>query len=157
MNYRIEKKEAFRVIGFSCPMSNELEENFKNIPLFWDKVVENGSLEQLEQLTKNSEPKGVLGVCSCIGEESNWKYYIAAASEQSVEGMEEYEVPAATWAIFSGSCGEQPLSKAIQDLGQRVITEWLPSSGYSYGNGPDLEVYLNDSDFEIWIPLIKNK
>ncbi len=157
MNYRIEKKEEFRVVGLSCPMNNELEENFKNIPLFWDKVVEDGSLEQLERLADASSPKGLLGVCSCIGEESNWKYYIAVASAQSVEGMEEYEVPAATWAIFSGSCGEEQLSKAIQDLGQRVITEWLPSSGYSYGTGPDLEVYLNDTDFEIWIPVVKNK
>lgn len=160
MNYRIEKKEAFRVIGLSCPMSQELEENFKNIPLLWDKVEENGFLEQLACLSDGSEPKGLLGVCSCIGQESDWRYYIAVASMKQIEGMEEYEVPAATWAIFSGNSGNEPVSKAIQDMEQRIISEWLPSSGYSYGNGPDLEVYLNDDsknmEFEVWIPVIKN-
>ena len=25
----------------------------------------------------------------------------------------------------------------------RIVTEWLPASGYKHGNAPDVEVYLN--------------
>ena len=68
---------------------------------------------------------------------------------------EEYTVPAATWAIFPGS----GTNVSIQELEQRIVTEWLPTSGYEYGNAPDIEVYLNpdpaDARFEVWIPVVK--
>ena len=76
-----------------------------------------------------------------------------------LDGLEEYVIPAATWAIFPGNTGNGPRAKAIQELEQRIVTEWLPTSGYSYANGPDIEVYLdaNESNmnFEIWIPVNK--
>lgn len=37
--------------------------------------------------------------------------------------------------------GECPV--AIQELERRVVTEWLPTSGYEYADGPDIEVYLS--------------
>lgn len=49
--------------------------------------------------------------------------------------FEEYLIDKATWAIFSG----QRTNKSIQELQRRVITEWLPTSGYKYANIPDLK------------------
>ena len=70
--------------------------------------------------------------------------------------LEILELPAATWAIFPGT-GAMP--KACQELEKRIFTEWLPTSGYTYGKGADIEVYYNadptDSVFEIWIPVVK--
>lgn len=44
---------------------------------------------------------------------------------------------------------------------KRIVTEWLPTSGYEYGNAPDIEVYLNsDADntkYEVWIPVLKKE
>lgn len=41
----------------------------------------------------------------------------------------------------------------------RIVTEWLPTSGYEYGNAPDVEVYLNpdpqNAQYEVWIPVVK--
>ena len=80
----------------------------------------------------------------------------AATNRPVPEDMEAYEVPAMTWAIFPGD-GVCP--GAIQDLERRVVTEWLPGSGYEYANGPDLEVYLTPdpqkAKFEVWIPVVK--
>ena len=49
----------------------------------------------------------------------------------------------------------------IQKLEQRIITEWLPTSGYEYANAPDIEVYLNpdpqNAQYEVWIPVTKKK
>lgn len=47
----------------------------------------------------------------------------------------------------------------IQELEARIVREWLPTSGYEYGNAPDIDVYINpdpeDAVFEVWIPVIK--
>lgn len=81
---------------------------------------------------------GVLGVCS-YNQDEPLKYYISVATDQPQKDFEEYIVPAATWAIFSGSGPNQ----SIQELERRILTEWLPTSGYEYGNGADVEVYIN--------------
>ena len=158
MNYRIEKKGAIRVVGVSCPMFKDLEQNFRNIPQTWDKAADSGLLAKLPQMM-DTEMDGVLGVCACEGDESQWKYYISVATTQSADSLEEYVIPAATWAIFPGNTGNGSRAKTIQELEQRIVTEWLPTSGYSYANGPDIEVYLdaNESNmnFEIWIPVNK--
>lgn len=43
----------------------------------------------------------------------------------------------------------------MQELENRIVTEWLPTSGYEYANAPEIELYLNsDPDnikYEIWI------
>ena len=65
-------------------------------------------------------------------------------------------MPASTWAIFPGS----GINQSIQKLEQRIITEWLPTSGYEYADAPDIEVYLNsdpeNSQYEVWILVRKN-
>ncbi len=46
-------------------------------------------------------------------------------------------------------------------IAKRIITEWLPSSGYVYANLPDIELYPNgdinapDYTTEVWIPIQK--
>lgn len=155
LNYRIEKKDSFRIVGVSQPLHKEIEKNFEIVPQMWEKATMGGTTQRLCQMM-DSEPKGILGVCVC-GQSDDWRYYIAAVSTQPAEdGLEEYHVPAFTWAIFTGS-GQCP--KAIQELEQRIVTEWLPTSGYEYDNGPDIELYLNadplNAQFEVWIPVVK--
>lgn len=155
MNYRIEEKEAFRIIGVSGSMSKDIEENFAVVPGMWQKAAMDGTVQKLAVLM-NGSPMGLLGVSACYDEE-DWKYFIAVASSHPVEGtsFEEFTVPAATWAIFGGS----GTNRSIQELEQRIVTEWLPSSGYEYGSAPDIEVYLNpdpaNAQFEVWIPVVK--
>lgn len=158
MNYRIEHKEAFRIVGASCPMSRNIEENFALIPPKWDELRADGTLAKLPTLM-NTPVKGVLGVCFNGDSEEQWSYCISVASTLPADGLEERMIPAATWAIFPGNTAGQQNSKAIQALCQRILTEWLPNSGYEYANGPDIEVYLDDiaedMHFEIWIPVKK--
>lgn len=153
MNYRIETKEAFRIVGVSVPLEKEIEKNFATIPNKWQEISMDGTLQKLIG-RMDGEPMGVLGVSTCNDEEP-WRYYIAVSSAKEQGEFEEYTVPAATWAIFSGSGP----SHSIQELERRIVTEWLPTSGYEYGNAPDVEVYLNadpkDSQYEVWIPVTK--
>ena len=155
MNYRIETKEAFRIVGVSVPLYKEIEKNFTIIPPKWQEITENGTLQKLIGMM-DTPPMGVLGVSTCNDAEE-WKYYIAVSTSQMQEGLEEYMVPAATWAIFSG----QGTNQSIQELEQRIVTEWLPTSGYEYGSAPDVEVYLNpdpqNAQYEVWIPVTKKE
>ena len=153
MNYRIETKDAFRVIGVSQPLHRELEKNFAVVPTMWQTAATDGTVQKLAALM-DAEPMGLLGVSAC-GEEEDWKYFIAVSSTKPAGEFEEYTVPAATWAVFAG----EGTNLSIQDLEQRIVTEWLPTSGYEYGNAPDIGVYLNpdpqNAKFEVWIPVVK--
>lgn len=100
---------------------------------------------------------GMLGISSC-NEANNWRYYIGVASTQSIDSaLEAFIIPAGTWAIF---CGEGH-AQSIQALEQRIVTEWLPTSGYEYADAPDIEVYINadpeNSKYEVWIPVSKKE
>lgn len=78
-----------------------------------------------------------------------------ATSAPLPPGLEEFTVPACTWAVFPGS---GPMPQAVQELEQRVVTQWLPGSGCEYANAPDLEVYLSpdpqNATFEVWLPVV---
>lgn len=159
MEYRIEHKPAFRIIGYGRTVGASLEENAGIIPQMWTELAMSGEVAKLMQrmVPSTAYPGGLLGVCGAVGEE--WKYYIAVATGQNEtlpEGMEESVVPESDWAIFPGR-GRMP--EAITDLERRVITEWLPSSGYEYADAPDIEVYLTPNPqnavFEVWMPVKK--
>ena len=153
MNYRIESREAFRIVGVSVPLYKDIEKNFAVIPPKWEEVSTNGTLQRLISMM-DTPPMGVLGISLCNNEEA-WRYYIAVSTSKDAGGLEEYTVPAATWAVFPGTGTNQ----SIQDLERRIVTEWLPTSGYEYGNAPDIEVYLNpdpqNASYEVWIPVVR--
>lgn len=153
MNYRIETKDAFRIVGVSAPLHRELENNFMIVPKMWENAVADGTMQKLAGMM-DTPLKGLLGVSVCNDEEA-WRYFIAVASTQESCGFDEYTIPASAWAVFPGSGTNQ----SIQELEQRIVTEWLPTSGYEYANAPDIEVYLNpdpqNAQYEVWIPVTK--
>lgn len=157
MNYRIEKKEAFKIIGAKAHYEINVEENFKEVPLFWQKTAQSGVIPSIMSCN-NQEPKGLLGVSTCMNGK-DFDYFIAVASDlETPEHFDDFIVPAGTWAIFE-SIG--PMPEALQQLQKRIVTEWLPSSGYEYANAPDIEVYFEGDQFaadyrcEAWLPIVK--
>ncbi len=158
MDYRIEKKDAFHIVGYAKHFKINIEENFAAVPQFWGETVQSGNFMKLFPLMAK-EPKGVLGVSTCMNGE-DFDYYIAVASDcDPAAGMESYQVPACTWAVFP--C-VGPMPSAIQSLQKRIVAEWLPTSGYEYANAPDIEVYFEgdqgapDYRCEVWLPVQKS-
>ncbi len=154
LNYRMEEKASFRIIGVSQPLDKEIEKNFMVVPQMWQKAATDGTLNKIIPLM-NQQPMGVLGVSACNDKEE-WKYFIAVSSSSEIDNsLEEYVVPGCTWAIFSGT----GTNRSIQELEQRVVTEWLPTSGYEFADAPDVEVYLNsdpdNAQYEVWLPIRK--
>lgn len=156
LEYRIEERGAFRVAGLGAALSTKIEENFSVVPGLWEKAAAEGMLPRLFSLM-DGEPKGLLGVSACM-EKEHWRYLIAVASSAAVQPpLESLDIGAYTWAIFPGHGTNQ----SIQLLEKRVVLEWLPTSGYEYADGPDIEVYLNadpqDAFYEVWIPVVKRE
>jgi len=157
MNYRIEKKPSFKIVGVKAHYDLNIEENFTDIPLFWQRSVQAGIIPRLCALM-DAQPMGILGVSTCMNGK-DFEYYIAAATnKETPEDLAEYTVPACTWAIFT-CIG--PMPEAIQSLQKRIVSEWLPGSGYEYADAPDIEIYSEgdqqaaDYQSEIWLPIVK--
>ena len=70
------------------------------------------------------------------------------------EGMVRQEVPAQTYAVFD--CTLATLSQTIM----ASYSQWLPTSGYQRGTGPELERYDESFDtpeqpLTFWLPIQK--
>lgn len=151
MDFKLLQKESFRVVGIVKDISTDLEKNFATVPAMWQENIENGTIDRLCALM-DGEPKAVLGMSIC-NDPANWRYAIGVASSAQESGFTEIIVPAATWAVFGGTGS----GVSIQNVEKRIHTEWLPSSGYEYGDAPEMEVYFNaDPDhcsYEVWVPV----
>ena len=81
-----------------------------------------------------------------------------ATNQPCPSGMEERVVESATYAVFE--C-EGAMPDAMTDLWHRILTEWLPSSGYEWESKTDVERYFTpnmispDSRSEVWLPVVK--
>lgn len=156
MNYRVEQREGFQVVGIKESVSTVNGENLKRIPQMWASL----SKETCEKIMTLSdrEPSGLLGVCADM-DGDRFDYWIATAtSKPCPQGLQALEIPACTWAIFEAT---GPLPGAIQELFGRIYTEWFPTSGYEHADAPEIEWYsegdTSSSTYKsaVWIPIIK--
>ncbi len=154
MEYRIEEKQAFEVVGISRPFNHQTSAS--GIPAFWGEFHDKGYSNLV---------KGVFGICYCAdgdAPQGNFDYAIAdpyTAGAPVPEGFKVLSIPAQTWAMFK-CVGAMP--DAIQSMWKRVYSEWLPASDYEIvQQSYDIEMYTegdpNSADYvsEIWIPVKK--
>ena len=163
MDYKMETKQKFKVIGKSELFAASEEFSREDLPEFWSRCHQDGTVKMLYELSQNTPNSGmVFGIC-CEASPANtnqFPYLIAAAYEGGdiPKGFTVKEIPEYTWAIFK-CVGAMP--KAIQDLWHRIYTEFFPASEYRPANGIDLEAYyegnMADKNYvsEIWIPVEK--
>ena len=157
MNYRVEKKEAFRIVGvkrhYQAPQDDP-----SSVDKFWKEVFENGTYEKLKKMSKGS-PEGVHGFIQVFGEEKV-DYTIACITDnEPVQGMESYCIPETLWVVFELN---GPVNLALADAWERIFCEWLPSSNYKYADAVDIECFpyegnrgAEDYKFEIWLAVTK--
>lgn len=154
MEYRIVRKNAFRIVGVKLQTTIENGECYRSTPLFWSNLIQSGGQNDILALM-NQEPYGLLGVSNYSPDFSSgeFDYYIACSTDKSVpKGMAELIVPESTWAMFSSNSKD---AKVIQKLEQSIVMEWLPTSGYEFAKAPDIEAYDENGKADIWIPVIE--
>ncbi len=170
MNYRIEKKDSFTVYGIERIFDLNDDDTLKEIPDFWTEQLNNGEYDKLTKSTgENINPKGGLcpvnAICGYRNTGGTTFPYMLCALENSNCNMEGYtvvQIPASTWAIFtSNEYDLKDISKSMQDLNNRVYSEWLPTSNYEKIDGYDLEMYYtkeNGKEYcEVWIRVTPKK
>ncbi|WP_053220030.1 AraC family transcriptional regulator [Virgibacillus senegalensis] len=162
MNYRIEQKEAFNIVGIMKRVPIIFEGENPEITEMWKSL----TMERIDQLKilSNVEPKGMIQASTNFSEgrmeeKGELDQYLGVATTQeSPDNFSKLEVPALTWAIFEST---GPFPSTVQETWGRIYSEWFPSSHYQVTEGPEI-LSIKDKDLtspavksEIWIPVLK--
>lgn len=157
MDYKIVEKDSFTVIGISRKF--KYENAFIEVPKLWEELFKTG---------KNKIVSGMYGIN--MDQEMNGNEFEYMIADNYVDNMEIPEgfitkvIPKNTWAVFP--C-VGPSSKAIQEVNQKIFTEWLPNcKNYEIAQGYNIEMYTDPTNYqngvqdekyysEIWIPIKK--
>lgn len=154
---RIIDAPAFTAAGRKTWISGQDNAQFG---AFWASAHQSGLVERLKALSKPAAQSvtgsSIFGI-SCVEKDPNnraFDFFIAAETDEAQEGLEQYTVPACTWAVFTGE-GELPMSLVNAEM--YAFMQWLPSSGYRHAFAPELEVYpaRDGSIVEFWLPIEK--
>ncbi len=162
MDYRIIEKPAFPIAVTTRQFTTANEQNFVQIPRWWDEFMKSPESSQMISLTGNKPGavtgSGMLGICFADEKPVDFSYGIGVElPENSSAGpFERMEIPAATWAVFDCTLAN------LQEVTKRIFSEWFPSTGYEHDAKPELEVYLpgkqgDEMQCQIWIPIVKKK
>lgn len=162
MNYRIEQKEAFRIVGIMKRVPIQFEGVNPEIAAMWGSLNEE-IIGQLKSLS-NTQPIGLISASVNFSEErmeekGGLDHYIGAATTLACpDDLACLEVPACDWAVFEAV---GPFPQTLQEIWGRIYSEWFPSSSYEQINGPELlwneskDVSSPNYRSEIWIPVTK--
>lgn len=162
MNYRIEEKGPFQIIGIQKRVPIVFNGVNEEIASMW-KSLDSQSIETLKSLS-NIEPTGIISASTNFSEgrmeeKGELDHYIGVATTKDCpKQFKQLEVAASTWAIFEAV---GPFPDALQNVWGRIYSEWFPSSNYELAEGP--EILWNESKdvsspnfrSEIWIPVLK--
>ncbi|MDM5211039.1 AraC family transcriptional regulator [Peribacillus sp. NJ4] len=162
MNYRIEEKEAFRIIGIKKRVPIIFNGVNPEIASMWQSLDEK-TINELKDLS-NVEPTGMLSASANFSEgrleeKGELDHYIGAATtKECPDNLTQLEVDASTWAVFEAV---GPFPETLQNVWGRIYSEWFPSSNYEQIEGPEI-LWNENKDVtsptfrsEIWIPVLK--
>ena len=161
MDFKTEKMDAFKVIGFEKEFS--IETSYSEIPKFWDEFCvrcqQNKYAASVSAAIKDCMI-GEFGVCvETKPDEGKFSYLIAGRYDGRPvpKGLTVVELPANEWAKFR--C-VGPMPGALQTINTKIFREWLPGNPeYQIASGLNLEWYsagdTSSADYEsgIWLPV----
>ncbi|HDR4420631.1 TPA: AraC family transcriptional regulator [Bacillus cereus] len=162
MNYRIEEKEPFQIIGITKRVPIVFNGVNEEIASMW-KSLNPESIQTLKSLS-NIEPNGIISASTNFSEgrmeeKGELDHYIGVATTKDCPAQfVQLEVAASTWAIFEAV---GPFPETLQNVWGRIYSEWFPSSNYELANGPEIlwneQKDTSSPNFksEIWIPILK--
>ncbi|CAH1195549.1 HTH-type transcriptional activator RhaR [Paenibacillus plantiphilus] len=162
MNYRIEEKEAFRIVGLTKRVPIIFQGVNPEIASMWQSLTEEliGTLKGLS----NVAPSGLISASTNFSEgrmeeKGEFDHYIGAATtNDGPDNLSQLEVAAHTWAVFEAV---GPFPDTLQNVWGRIYSEWFPSSNYELAEGPEMlwnehkDVTSPTFKSEIWIPVSK--
>lgn len=164
MDYRIETKDAFKLIVKKKKISSNQELTAAEISEFWQQCNVDGTIPALCKYIPQDNIFGDCIVGASFGKDAadqEFPYAIGAMYnglpvEEDAFVIEE--IPAHTYVVFPCT-GKMP--EAFQNLYQRIYSEFFPTSAYQPCGGTDFEAYPSadvaspDYQCEIWVAVEK--
>ena len=165
MEYRIEKKPAFTLVGVSKRVPMQFEGVNNEIVKLAQSITE----EQHNEMhrVKNLEPCEIVNASydadeDFLKEEGDLTHMIGVltTSIDAKDILDKVEIQACDWAVFPN---EGPFPETLQNTMAKTYSEWLPASGYELIKAPNFsftkmnECKANYAYSEIWIPVRKIK
>ncbi|AKA69285.1 AraC family transcriptional regulator [Clostridium scatologenes] len=162
MNYRIEEKEAFSIVGIKRRVPIIFNGVNPDIADMWQSL-DHEMIRELKELS-NVEPLGIISASvnfseGRMEEKGELDHYIGVATTKGCSNnFARLEGSALTWAVFEAV---GPFPNTLQDVWGRIYSEWFPSSNYQISEGPEIlwnenkDITSPNFKSEIWIPVIK--
>lgn len=145
MTYRIERKEAFTVVGYKRGFSSDT--SYQEIPAWWTAL-----------MAQQPAVMGQFGVC-IDSDGKDFDYMIADLYQPWRDVPADcvtHVLPGGLWAVFPCTLG------TLQETNTRMWRDWLPACReYRLAGRYNLEFYweLNEQDpqasrVELWLPIV---
>ncbi|MEH6939005.1 GyrI-like domain-containing protein [Bacillus sp. JJ664] len=162
MNYRIEEKEAFRIVGIHKRVPIVFNGVNPEIAEMW-KSLDVDTISQLKSLS-NVVPSGLISASTNFSEErmeekGELDHYIGiATTNECPDNFINLEVQPSTWAVFEAI---GPFPETLQNIWGRIYSEWFPTANYEQTEGPEIlwnehkDITSPTFKSEIWIPIRK--
>jgi predicted transcriptional regulator YdeE len=146
---KIVSSRAFTVLG----MAIDTTPGSPEIGALWQTL-----MTQPKRDFPRAEPGVAYGVMQLDRSSGVLRYMAGEAVGNEVAAppaMQLWNVPACDYAVFPANL------ENVSQVFNNAYANWLPSSGLTRGDAPDLERYGQDfgdenTDFEIWIPVLKS-
>ncbi|WHY20523.1 effector binding domain-containing protein [Paenibacillus sp. G2S3] len=159
-NFKLEKKQPFRVIGFKTALDERTTIHSPQFSsqktTFFKSLIGNGKIASLRPLAES--PYGF----AAVAEENGYVYYYAGvqSSQPLPEHADEVIFPESEYLVLTGSGGLSRL--AFDKLEDQAFGSLLTEAyEYEYSGAPIAEVLLNgnptDAIVEVWVPVQKRK
>lgn len=175
MDYKIEKKKELVLLGYKGHFEGAPygEARFDQEGSFWV------STRAKQWMLKGITADKLSDYCVLANmDDHGYDFYLAVTADQyelenlynrevtGIDFMEQFSfeilrIPAGTYAVFETARQKMPIPEYIQ-LRRRIVTEWLPGSGYQLADGAEIAVYhwgITRGDpnrsIEIWMPVEK--
>jgi AraC family transcriptional regulator len=170
MEYKIIPMDAVRCVGvtrnfgqWKATEADSWHEKMGGIWKFWDYFLDEGANLILRDKYKlYREPFYQVGLTEVSDKgETIVKIGAQARADETYPDLEEFTIPAATWAVFEAKGTLNQPEHPAGVLMTKILSDWLPSSGYERALPIDLEVYgpgdTNHDNYVtcIWIPVRK--
>ena len=180
MNYRIEEKPEMILTGFKRRFSGTPENRYEQQRAFHVATRVNQYLLAGMQYSGGNSGEHSYNVIMNLDDEG-YDYYIAEQLDEwytenfakalcydkKAEEFEKIVIPKQLYVICETERIRYPVT-TLPELRRRIVSEWLPSSGYKIANAPEIEcIHWHDIPqpqnnvftryIELWIPIEKDE
>ena len=173
MNYRIEEKPEMIFTGYKRRFTGTPAKRFDQEADFYMSTRANQYI--LKGLSRDCDTGYNI---MCAFDDDGYDFYIASLLDEwstnnldkalgadEAKRFEKIIVPVGQYLVCETERAKYP-TVLYEDLRKKVVSEWLPSSGYELANAPEISVYhwyykhgdakINNSRYiELWLPITK--